>query len=395
MIYTKTNSRHGYFDLNFFKPLRQAQFENNSVYWYDQHDWAMKNTPFNRFIDKPHWEHLQRDPTSKILIFYADEYYNLIDMEDWVTTLKKWNIRSEQVYILCLDKNWVKWTKEQFAKRDYNGVNIQDYNLLMHRVEPQKEKPVVKRFSALSRNYNKWRLGLYAYLFNQRVLTRDFNYTFNNLNPYGKIIVYPKEDVKADLISLGFELTPSLEKWVDGMPYSLKNDHIQEKLAEDAYNMIQTSGINVVIESHVDPFWNFKGHRQLVHPQQFSPSFPTEKMYKPIACKKPFIVFSTPWFLKEFKTLGYKTFHPYINESYDDIENDTERLKAIANEVKRLCDLPQAEFFEVLEKCKEITEHNFNMMESLKKDVSLKPEFEWIEPYLEKNLPVPGKGGEL
>jgi len=383
MIYTKTNASHGNFDPKFFKPLNQAQFENNSVYWYDQHDWSIKNTQFNQFLDQAHWEHLQRDPTSKILMFYGDEYYNWLDIEDWTLTLKKWNIRPEQVYILCLDENWVSWTKNQFSERDYNGVNIQSYNALMSRVEPQEEKAIVKRFSVLSRNYSKWRLRLYAVLFNQNLLTRNFNYTFNNLNPYGTVTVYPKEDVKKDLIDLAFTLTPDLEKWVDGMPYSTTNNLIQKKLSADIYDVIQTSGINIVVESHFDPFWNFNGHRHM-HPQQFSPSFPTEKMYKPIACHRPFIVFSTPWFLKEFKNLGYKTFHPYIDESYDDIQDDVERLHAIAKEVERLCSLTDAEFINLMENCKKITEHNFKIMENLKKDVSIKPEFEWIEHYLDK-----------
>jgi len=394
MIYTKTNSHHGYFDPKLFRPLKAAKFEENSIYWYDQHDMVIKGTPFNRFIDKPHWEHLQRDPTSKIFMFYGDEYYNWLDMEDWIATLKKWNIAPNQVYLMCLDKNWLSWTIAQFAEKGYKGVNIQDFNLLMDRVKPQKIKPLAKRFSMLSRNYNKWRLHLYAEIFNKKLLTKHFNYTFNNINPYGKLTVYPIENVKADLATLEIPLTPELEKWVDGMPYTLPKDHIQEKLAADAFNLIQTSGINIVVESHFDPFWNFGGHRAM-HPQSFSPSFPTEKMYKPIACQRPFIVFSTPWFLKEFKNLGYKTFHPYIDESYDNIRDDVKRLNAIVAEVERLCKMPQEEFLEVMNKCNEIAKHNFQIMNKLREAVSLQKEFAWVEPYLEKNLPVPGTGGEL
>ncbi len=394
MIYTKTNAHHGYFAPAFFKPLSDAKFEKNSVYWYDQHDWVIRGTPFNRFIDKPHWEHLQRDPTSKIFMFYGDEYYNWLDMKDWVNTLKKWNIPAKQVYLMCLDKNWLSWTIAQFAEKGYPGVNIQDYNLLMNRVEPQKFKPITKRFSMLSRNYNSWRLHLYSEIFNKNLLTTDFNYTFNNINPYGELQVVPTSTVKNDLVKLKIPLTESIEKWIDGMPYTLPNDHIQEKLAADAFHLIQTAAINIVVESHFDPFWNFNGHRDM-HPQTFSPSFPTEKMYKPIACNKPFIVFSTPWFLKEFRHLGYKTFHPYIDESYDNIRDDHKRLHAIVAEVDRLCKLPQDEFLRIIKKCEEIARYNFKVMHKLKDDVSLRPEFDWVEPYLEKNLPIPGTGGEL
>lgn len=373
-----------YFDTKFFKPLEQAKFENNSVYWYDQHDWAIKQTPFNQFLDQPHWEHLQHDPTSKILMFYGDEYYNLLDIQDWVTTLKTYNIKPQQLYLLCLDENWVTWTKKQFDKVGYNGVNIQSYNLLMSRVDPQQEKPIVKRFSVLSRNYSKWRLRLYATLLNQNLLTKNFNYTFNNVNPYGITTVYPREVVKKDLVDLGFTLTSVLEKWINGMPYSPKNHKIEEKLSDDVYNIIQTSGINLVVESHFDPFWNFQGQRTM-NPQDFSPSFPTEKMYKPIACHRPFIVFSTPWFLKEFKSLGYKTFHPYIDERYDNIQNDVERLHAITKEVERICNLSDSDFINLMENCRKITEHNFKTMERLKNTMVFNSQFDWLEPYLNKN----------
>lgn len=384
MIYSKTNAQHIYFDSPSFQPLSQAKFENNSIYWYDQHDQAIKQTPFNQFLDQPQWEHLQRDPTSKILMFYGDEYYNFLDVEDWISTLKKYNINPQQVYLLCVDENWVAWTKSQFARNEYNGVNIQSYNLLMSRVELQKEKSIVKRFSALSRNYSKWRLRFYTELFNKNLLIDNFNYTFNNVNPYGKLTVHSIDTVKKDLVDLDFELTPSLTSWAEGMPYTLTNDDIHQKLAVDAFHMIQTAGINVIVESHFDPFWNFAGHRY-IHPQEFSPSFPTEKTYKPIACHRPFMIFSTPWFLKEFKNLGYKTFHPYIDESYDNIQDDIERLHAIVKEVERLCNLSDADFINLMENCRKITEHNFKTMEKLKKDVVFRPEFEWIKPYLNKN----------
>jgi hypothetical protein len=218
-------------------------------------------------------------------------------------------------------------------------------------------------------------------LFNAHLLDH-FNYTFNNIQPYGKVNIYSHNTVKDDLGKLGFALTSGLEKWVDGMPYTLTGNRIQLKFTADIYEIIQTSAINIVIESHFDPYWNFKGHKWM-NPQLFSPSFPTEKMYKPIACQRPFIVFSTPFFLKEFKTLGYKTFEPYINENYDSIIDNSERLQAIITELLRLSNLSDNEFKNVINGCKEIAEHNFNLMENLKKDVWFKEEFSWVTQYVE------------
>tara|TARA_Y100000034_G_C6902669_1_gene417875 strand:- start:2072 stop:3523 length:1452 start_codon:yes stop_codon:yes gene_type:complete len=57
----------------------------------------------------------------------------------------------------------------------------------------------------------------------------------------------------------------------------------------------------------------------------------------------PFVMLSTYKFLDKLKELGFKTFHPFIDESYDKIEDNGERILAIFNEIKRLCSKPKEE----------------------------------------------------
>jgi hypothetical protein len=90
----------------------------------------------------------------------------------------------------------------------------------------------------------------------------------------------------------------------------------------------------------------------------------SEKIFKPIGLKHPFIVVSNPRTLELLRTLGYKTFSPWIDESYDLIEDDSERLLAIVKETKRLCDLNPQELSEFLDNCKEICEYNREVMMS-------------------------------
>jgi hypothetical protein len=90
----------------------------------------------------------------------------------------------------------------------------------------------------------------------------------------------------------------------------------------------------------------------------------SEKIFKPIGMKHPFIVVSNPKTLELLRTLGYKTFSPWIDESYDLIEDDAERLLAIAKETKRLCELNPQELTEFLINCKEICEYNLKVMQS-------------------------------
>lgn len=56
--------------------------------------------------------------------------------------------------------------------------------------------------------------------------------------------------------------------------------------------------------------------------------FPTEKTGKALISGKPFIVLSSRHFLKNLREIGFKTFSPWIDESYDEIEDESERIIA-------------------------------------------------------------------
>ena len=63
--------------------------------------------------------------------------------------------------------------------------------------------------------------------------------------------------------------------------------------------------------------------------------FLTEKVLKPLWNLHPFIVVSAPYTLKRLHELGFKTFHPFIDESYDEIENHSERMNKILLELDK------------------------------------------------------------
>lgn len=87
--------------------------------------------------------------------------------------------------------------------------------------------------------------------------------------------------------------------------------------------------------------------------------FFSEKTFKPIAFMHPFILMSQPHSLKILRDLGYKTFHPYIDESYDTETNDISRLKMILKEVERLSSFSDTEVEIFIDVIKPITNHNF------------------------------------
>jgi UDPglucose 6-dehydrogenase len=92
--------------------------------------------------------------------------------------------------------------------------------------------------------------------------------------------------------------------------------------------------------------------------------FPSEKIYKPIMMKHPFILMGRPYFLETLRSHGYKTFHPFINESYDAVENDAERMQLIFNEISRLSSMTDDQYREWMQQVKPIVEHNKRHMQT-------------------------------
>lgn len=99
----------------------------------------------------------------------------------------------------------------------------------------------------------------------------------------------------------------------------------------------------------------------------FFPEFETgrflsEKTWKPMAYRHPFIVVTVPRTLELLRSMGYKTFHPIIDETYDTEEDPVRRLKLIVNEIERISNLSDEEVNHFISNIASITEHNYNRL---------------------------------
>ena len=88
----------------------------------------------------------------------------------------------------------------------------------------------------------------------------------------------------------------------------------------------------------------------------------SEKIFKPVALRHPFLVVSNPKTLELFRSLGYKTFAPLIDESYDDEVDIAKRLLMITKEVNRLCELTPDEVESFLVEARKICDYNLEVM---------------------------------
>lgn len=84
--------------------------------------------------------------------------------------------------------------------------------------------------------------------------------------------------------------------------------------------------------------------------------FISEKTFKPITCMQPFIIVGSKYSLHYLRELGYQTFHPYIDESYDTAD-DADRFSSIANSLRKIKTIPDKLLW--LRSMKEILVHNY------------------------------------
>lgn len=94
-------------------------------------------------------------------------------------------------------------------------------------------------------------------------------------------------------------------------------------------------------------FWEHKDHL-------------TEKIFKPIVSRMPFIIVGTAHSLKYLRSYGFKTFNTWIDESYDDIEDPIARLEAIGKIMSNICSYSLTELESILNEMNDVLEFNYN-----------------------------------
>jgi len=107
----------------------------------------------------------------------------------------------------------------------------------------------------------------------------------------------------------------------------------------------------------------------------------TEKTLRPIACGHPFILAAGPGALEYIRSYGFKTFAPWIDESYDLETDSLKRLEKIINAMVKIQNLQGSELEEFSQSIKDIA--NFN-----KKHFFSNEFFNTVKNELQHNLQV-------
>ena len=84
----------------------------------------------------------------------------------------------------------------------------------------------------------------------------------------------------------------------------------------------------------------------------------SEKLSKTLIAGMPFLVFGCCGFLNYFKDLGFQTYSRWLNEEYDNIEDNVSRALAIIESLKDFCSWPDNKKIDFFLESREVAMHN-------------------------------------
>ncbi len=285
--------------------------------------------------------------------------------------LKQKDIPLRKVILQTGNANGDKYYKEYcFKKQISRGMNIcclEYFEWMVSRliVEHRKLKREVlpknidyskieKTFLCLNRVHRWHRINLFL-LWNINGLMKDTYYTLNNKTNFPVGAGYDDDIWRSTLdprIIDKFQLTEEdIDKIHSTLPLKI-DEFVEASEMAGLYSAVdpyyQTSLISVVTET------NF----------QNNDIFNTEKIFKPMVHRHPFILVGPYKTLEHLKDMGYKTFSDFWDESYDDIEDPFERLLKIVDickDIQSWDDPTKKKFFY---KSMVVTNHNYDLLAS-------------------------------
>lgn len=112
---------------------------------------------------------------------------------------------------------------------------------------------------------------------------------------------------------------------------------------------------------YLDTFFHIVG--ETIYYQDDCPSgYVSEKTFKPMAHFQPFIFAGPSRVLQHLKDIGFKTFHPFIDETYDTIDDDNLRMREIEKQIIKIGNMSRDEMIKFTEDVKEILYHNYRTL---------------------------------
>ena len=238
-----------------------------------------------------------------------------------------------------------------FAAHDwFRGVGF-DPRLIMPNKRKLKKKYIT--FNRLTSNKRVYRSLLISELIDRNILDQGY-VSYGDICPdNGQHYTTNLLDAVSDKL-ITKEVAEKAIANINQTPLPLRIDYKDEKLIPNhsfvlsAVRETQESFLYVVTETC---YWERKCHL-------------TEKIFKPIVSRMPFILVGPAHNLKYLRSYGFGTFGRWIDESYDDIEDPIERMQAIGQLLEDISTKSLNELESILKRMEDVLEYNYNLFYS-------------------------------
>ena len=214
-----------------------------------------------------------------------------------------------------------------------------------YRYMPNVEKQFTKVFISLNHLVTKdrsYRLNLVANYIEQGILDQG-------------IVSLPLSDVNGNIKSELFDTHSSLSQEAKKLIY--KNVYkLNGPLVADTLYPEGTMSAKLDMNLQQEALWNVVSETVFYHNKLHL----TEKIFKPIVARRPFILVTAPGNLAYLKSYGFKTFDRWVDESYDTETDNDRRIQKITQELTRLCAMSPDKLKQMHSEMKEVLDYNFN-----------------------------------
>lgn len=291
------------------------------------------------------------------------------------------NISEKHIFFVSGAEN-VKENVKHFyhAVKKYNWFN---FSLILNNTYEKAASELVlhndlfyEKFKNLNHNKNKiflcfnrtpreHRCALLAELYKNNLIEKSF-VSFHNCPPN----IFDKFKIQEfSLIENFFSKSQNtylkiLEENLPNLPITLNlnSDNLNPHNILDDFEYFKNSHLSIVTESKffVDEVYDDLNWFDVTTDGYFF----TEKTWKPILARHPFILMGRPGSLEILKRKGYCSFSPYIDESYDMIQNDNDRFDAIISELVRLSRLNSRDWEYFVDKTTPLVEINYQNLKN-------------------------------
>jgi len=323
------------------------------------HQSRLNGQYFWKFISKEALDDIRQ---GRAIIFLDYSLENFVDKSSYVklhTSLEKSGIPKEQIILAynsfnaqALYENWFSEEERKLTVRNFPFLMINasySYNVQSEKVMStqifQQTKSIIRNnhFVFKIRRPRIHRKAILYQLYSDNLLEKgDWSWVSNDR--------FSNDTM--DQLEKNYNIfldRQKIEEFCKSLPHQLQKEPYANFDTVGAWDhkdveTYQNSYFDICTETYTS-----QGHKSL-----------TEKVFSPLINFQPLLFVAFPKALELLQSLGFKTFHPFIDESYDK-ETDTElRIKMIYNEIKRLCTMSKEEIHNWYWGMEEILIHNHN-----------------------------------